>query len=362
MDNWQRTIIEPAGKGLSMDTFNRIAQLLDEGESSVLAVIVSRSSSAPRSVGTRMVIRGDGTILGTIGGGLLEAQVRDLGLQVFEDRRPVLENFAFTAEEAAGMCMICGGEVGVLLQFVDGSLHHNYDLYQNILAALRDRKRAWLITETPSAEEANPPPPCLLLSDGASMGRLDPRIAKTLIANVGASKATLTTHQGKQFLVEALCSEGTVYIFGAGHISQELAPLTKHVGFQTIVLDDRQEFANRERFKTADEIIALNAFDRATDGLEINEDSYVVIVTRGHAHDKTLLAQALGTNAGYIGMIGSRSKRDAVYDALCKEGFSREEFKRVCSPIGLDIGAETPAEIAVSILAELIKARAKKNQ
>jgi xanthine dehydrogenase accessory factor len=127
-------------------------------------------------------------------------------------------------------------------------------------------------------------------------------------------------------------------------------------------LDDRQEFASRDRFKTADEIIVLNDFSGAMDELEINDDSYVVIVTRGHAHDKTLLAQALRTNAGYIGMIGSRSKRDAVYDALCKEGFSRDEFKRVYSPIGLDIGAETPAEIAVSILAELIKARAGKNQ
>ncbi len=345
-----------------MDIFNRIAQLLDKEESFVLAVIVGRSGSAPRSVGTRMVIRGDGAILGTIGGGLLEAQVRDLGLQVFEDRRPVLENFAFTAEEAAGMCMLCGGEVDVLLQFVDGSRHSNYDLFQNILAALRSRKRAWLISETPSGEGADSPPPCLLLSDGASTGQLDPGVAKALISNVGASKAALMTHQGKRFFVEALCSEGTVYIWGAGHISQELAPLTRHVGFQTIVLDDRQEFANRDRFKTADEIIVLNAFDRAMDGLQINEDSYVVIVTRSHAHDKTLLAQALGTNAGYIGMIGSRSKRDAVYDALCKEGFSREDFKRVCSPIGLDIGAETPAEIAVSILAELIKARAKKNQ
>ena len=345
-----------------MDIFKGIAQLLDKKESFVLAVIVSRSGSAPRSVGTRMVIREDGTILGSIGGGLLEAKVRDLGLQVFENRKPVLESFAFTAEEAAGMCMICGGEVEVLFQFVDGSQHLGYELYRNILVALRSRKRAWLISEIPSAENASPPPTYLFLNDGAFTGQSDPDIVKALMANVGGSKADLFAHQGKRFFVEALCSEGTVYIWGAGHISRELAPLTEHVGFKTIVLDDRQEFANRDHFKTADEIIVLNAFDRAMDRLEINEDSYVVIATRGHAYDKTLLAQALVTNAGYIGMMGSRSKRDSVYDALCKEGFSPDDFKRVHSPVGIDIGSETPAEIAVSIVAELIKTRAEKNR
>ena len=134
------------------------------------------------------------------------------------------------------------------------------------------------------------------------------------------------------------------------------------VGFQTVVLDDRQEFANRERFETADEVIVPSSFERAIDDLEINEQSYLVLVTRGHAHDKTLLRQALGTKAGYIGMIGSRRKRDAVYEALRKEGISPGEFDRVFSPIGLEIGAETPEEIAVSIVAELIRVRAAKNQ
>jgi len=96
--------------------------------------------------------------------------------------------------------------------------------------------------------------------------------------------------------------------------------------------------------------------------LEIGDDSYLIIVTRGHAHDQTILRQALGTNAGYIGMIGSRRKRNQVYDNLYREGFSLSEFERVCSPIGLDIGAETPEEIAVNIVAELIKVRAEKNR
>ncbi len=172
----------------------------------------------------------------------------------------------------------------------------------------------------------------------------------------------MISYQGKEYLVESLCHAGTVYIFGAGHVSQQLAPLATLVGFSTVVLDDRQEFANRERFPNVAEVIVLDSFQRALEGLEINADSYLVLVTRGHAHDHTVLRQALKTKAGYIGMIGSRRKRDAVYAAMAKEGFVQQDFDRVFSPIGLAIMAETPEEIAVSIVAELIQVRAEKNQ
>lgn len=201
---------------------------------------------------------------------------------------------------------------------------------------------------------------CLVKSESEFFGKLDSRIVKALAPYPG--KAELIAREDKYFFVEPLCNKGTVFIFGAGHVSQKVAILTGMVGFQTVVLDDRHEFANRERFATADELIVPSSFERAMDDLEINEESYLVLVTRGHAHDKTLLRQALGTKAGYIGMIGSRRKRDAVYEALLKEGFSQKQFERVFSPIGLEIGAETPEEIAVSIVAELIRFRAEKNR
>jgi xanthine dehydrogenase accessory factor len=133
------------------------------------------------------------------------------------------------------------------------------------------------------------------------------------------------------------------------------------VGFRTVVLDDREEFADRGRFPWVDEIHVLESFERAMDGLVINDESYLVLVTRGHAHDRTVLAQALRTTAGYIGMIGSRRKREAIYAALLEAGFTPRDLERVHCPIGLDIGAETPEEIAVSILAELIQMRARKH-
>lgn len=137
--------------------------------------------------------------------------------------------------------------------------------------------------------------------------------------------------------------------------------MTKFVGFRTVVLDDREEFANREILSSADRIVVLRSFDEAMKDLDIDEESYLVIVTRGHLHDKTVLGQALRTRARYIGMIGSRTKRDATYEVLTKEGFTAGDFARVRAPIGLNIGAETPEEIAISIVAELIQARAGKS-
>ena len=139
--------------------------------------------------------------------------------------------------------------------------------------------------------------------------------------------------------------------------------MTPLVDFRTVALDDRAEFANPGRLDSADEIIVVPSLENAMEDLPIDEDSYIVIVTRGHSHDGTVLEQALRTNAGYIGMIGSRKKRDELYKSLAAEhGFGTDDFARVHSPVGLNIGAETPEEIAVSIVAEMILVRAEKNK
>jgi xanthine dehydrogenase accessory factor len=130
------------------------------------------------------------------------------------------------------------------------------------------------------------------------------------------------------------------------------------VDFRTVVIDDRAEYANAERFARADRINVVPSFHQAFDGLDIDRDSFLVILTRGHLHDKTVLEQALKTDAGYIGMIGSRRKRDLIYRELLDKGFTSEDLGRVHAPIGLAIDAETPEEIAVSIVAELIQVRA----
>jgi xanthine dehydrogenase accessory factor len=145
-------------------------------------------------------------------------------------------------------------------------------------------------------------------------------------------------------------------IFGGGHISLPLARIGKMVGFRVIVIDDRPEFANRERFPEADEIFAQD-FSLVYPQLQINKSSYIVIVTRGHLSDETVLEWAVGTEAAYIGMIGSEKKVNTIFSHLQSKGTPREVLEKVHAPIGLDIHAETPEEIAISILAEVIKVK-----
>jgi xanthine dehydrogenase accessory factor len=134
------------------------------------------------------------------------------------------------------------------------------------------------------------------------------------------------------------------------------------VDFRVVVVDDRTEFANRQRFGCAEEILVPPSFEKVIESLAIDRNCYLVIVTRGHLHDRSVLAQALKTDAVYIGMIGSQRKRDAIYASLAKDGYQPSDLNRVHSPIGLTIAAETPAEIAVSIVAELIAVRASLSQ
>ena len=172
----------------------------------------------------------------------------------------------------------------------------------------------------------------------------------------------LVTIDDKHFWVDIIVNRGVLYIFGAGHISREVNDLAARVGFMTVVLDDRVEYANKERFKKPAEVVVLKSFEDCFEGLTLDGDSYVVIVTRGHKCDKVVLEQALRSKVGYIGMIGSIRKRDAIYKALLSEGFAPEELQGVHCPIGMKIDTETPAEIAVSIVGELIDVRAKKRQ
>ncbi|HZE21459.1 MAG TPA: XdhC family protein, partial [Desulfobaccales bacterium] len=286
-----------------MQIFQYIADRLSAGENLALATIVSRSGSAPRAAGSKMVVRQDGASLGTIGGGILEAQVQSLAQKAFAPGQAMLKQFRLTNQDAGRMGQTCGGVVQILVQFLDAARPGALELYRQVAAALDVRQPVWLITALPSGLDVpEPSSQSLLTGEGAIMGDLNHQAVSALTAGVSAGQPEVLSYSAKPYLVEALFAAATVYIFGAGHVSQHLAPLAARVGFHTVVLDDRPEFANRERFPDADEIIVLDSFQRALERLDINADSYLVLVTRGHAHDQTVLRQVLATPAGYIGM------------------------------------------------------------
>lgn len=341
------------------ELYQSMLRLITQGESFVQATILTQSGSAPRTAGAKMVIRADQSFMGTIGGGLVEARVQELAREVFNTKQSVIKEYNLSGEEAGQMDMICGGRLEVLIEYMDASNSELYHIYQELVTAMEKRK--WVVLVTPLFNPLNDNSRSFLVREDYSVsGTFN---GPTEWLGVFASQASGRYPQvisllGQRFLVEPISAYGTVYIFGAGHVSQKLALLTSLVDFRTVVLDDRQEFANCERFATADEVLVIESFEQCFKNLKIEQDSYLVIVTRGHAFDKIVLAQALRTPARYIGMIGSKRKRDAIYNALREEGFTDKDIERVYSPIGLEIDAETPEEIAVSITAELIKIRA----
>jgi xanthine dehydrogenase accessory factor len=165
--------------------------------------------------------------------------------------------------------------------------------------------------------------------------------------------------ENTRVIIESAVRPKSVFLCGAGHVAKPTAHLCALTGFYVTVIDDRKEFANAGNFPDSHEIRVIDSFEEVFAGDHVEPDSFIVIFTRGHLHDRTVLARALKTRAGYIGMIGSKTKRDAIYKALLKDGYNQKDIDRVHSPIGLAIGAQSPEEIAVSIVAEMIQERVR---
>lgn len=334
-------------------------QLLESGQSFALATVVTNNGSVPREAGARMLVRPDGSTAGTVGGGILEARVEEIARASLKSRRSLVQDFAFSGKDAATMDAICGGQVEVLVEWLDGANPDTGAVLRDLNDSLAARRKGWLVTILPNDMEGGPRH-CLVHLHGEITGELPDGLDEETV--VSCSRANLVSLTGnRRAFIEPVDTAGRVIIFGAGHVSRSLAEFTRAVGFWTVVIDDRPEFANAQRFPTADQIMAVRSFDNVMAGLEIDSDTYLVIVTRGHLNDLEVLAQALKTPAGYIGMIGSRRKVGLIYDRLRKDGVREDVIQRVNAPIGVDIAAETPEEIGISITAELIQTRAKRS-
>jgi xanthine dehydrogenase accessory factor len=336
-----------------------VHEILSRKEPLVMAMILKKEGSTPRAAGTRMLMGVGGALAGTIGGGGIEAGVMETGYEMLGKPGAVIRSFDLTSEIADATDMICGGKLDILIDSISPDEKNRF-FFSSLLQMLDNRQKGLMVTELPESGSAVfQVRRSILPQNGRITGDSDFKpqidsIPKKLCAPVLAQSGD------RRFFIEPVSDAGTLCLFGAGHVSLQTAILAKRVGFEIVILDDRIEFANHSRFSEADEVRVLTSFDQAFEGLEIHTNSYLVILTHGHTHDKTVLCQALKTPAGYIGMIGSRKKRDAIYRALEKEGFSAADFEKVHCPIGLAIGAQTPEEIAVSIVAELIHARSVK--
>lgn len=334
-------------------------RLLAAGEDVVLATIMSKGGSAPQTAGAKMLVRRDGSLAGTIGGGLMESMVLDLAKEVFQTGCPAVREFQYAGnDDSVG---VCGGRLKVFVDFLSAGVPGNAEIFRAIGHLLTAGQKALLATELPAkGGDCARLHRILLLKDGSDIGSsLSAALKERLLQGFHGRAPQLVPVDGENYLVEPISLPGTVYLFGAGHVAEQVARLAATVNFRVAVLDDRAEFANWERFPEVDEITVLDVFEGALRDLPISRDSYLVIVTRGHQTDETVLAQALQTGAGYIGMMGSIRKRNLIYRRLREAGVTDELLAKVHSPIGLLEETDSPAEIAVSIVAELIKARSE---
>ena len=327
---------------------DHLIHALEEGQSAVLGAIIRSSGSAPRTSGARMLVLADGILAGSVGGGSLEGVCQAKAQELFRNSCSFAElNFDLNAATAAEAGMLCGGSVSVLLHRVEPPALRFFQLLRSeYLRGLRP------IVLTMLPRSGSQP---LMMHLGHEENNEIPMEMREEILRKVRRVPFLVSYGDRECFVEPLIHSGVVHLVGAGHVALATAHLAVFSGFEVVVMDDRAEFANSDRYPQAREVRVLAGFDRCIN--DLGPDDYVIIVTRGHLHDREVLAQALRTGAGYIGMIGSRRKRDALYTSLRQEGFMDTDFSRVHCPIGLAIGADTPEEIALSIMAELVQVR-----
>jgi xanthine dehydrogenase accessory factor len=253
-----------------MDIYEEVVRLRRLGQKCALATIVQVNGSIPSYESAKLLVREDGSMIGTIGGGCVEAEVWNAAREVMQEERARHMNFSLGQDAAYDNGLICGGQLSVF--------------------------------------------------------------------------------------VEPVVPQPRTFIFGGGHISKSISKVATLAGFATVIIDNRESYANRDRFPEADEIFAAE-YEEVFPKLSIRDTSYLIIVTRGHRDDMRVLRWAVETNAKYIAMIGSKRKVIGVIKQLEKEGLPRAAFERIFAPMGLEIGAITPEEIAISVVAEMIALR-----
>jgi len=331
-----------------------------EGEKPfALVTLVSERGSTPRAAGAQMLVRGDGSIAGTIGGGALEATMMEKAGEAIASRRSEVTTLRLAGGSIAEAEMLCGGSAEVLISFVPPGDAALSSVCRGLREAMAAARPARLFMFFAAGRDPVDVDYCLLVED-TIVGEepCDARELRRLAGKIGVH-GTAALPDGRQVHAETVERPSRAVICGAGHVAAALAPVTEHVGFRTTVLDDRAEFADACRFPTASEVVALKSFDGALAEVGVDERCYVVVVTRGHQYDFDVVVQALRTPAAYIGLMSSRTKRQRIETGLREAGFGDADIARVRMPVGLAIGAETPAELAVSIVAEMIEVRAE---
>jgi xanthine dehydrogenase accessory factor len=349
-------------------------RVLERGKPFVLATVVNVRGSTPREVGAKMIVRDDGQF-GTIGGGCGEAEVfRKARVLLEEQEGARLTEVDLTGDFEQQEIGTCGGIMDVLIdRWSPGA---DLPLAKKLADAADHNRPAALLTVIDSGSKGAPVGSrtvvdpaerdvAILTPVGLGEFAMDQVAERAADSHAGLVEvletglrhtARIESNGMPRIFIDPIAGAQRLIIVGAGHIAQPLAAMGSMLGFHVTVIDDRHQFANRERFPTANEII-VKPFREAIDSLALDKHSFLVSVTRGHAYDEEAVEAALRQPCGFVGMIGSRRRVRTTLDRLIEAGIPRDRTEQVHAPLGLDLGAETPEEIAVAIIAEIIRER-----
>ena len=338
-------------------------ELLKDGQPCVLTTVVRTRGSTPQKAGAMLLVRQDGTGAGTLGGGCVEGDIWFAAKEIL--RRgggPEFKDYFLNEDVAARDGLVCGGTMYFYLEPVREPAEF-LPMASEIVNAYEGGNPVSLATVVNVPQDGtNLGAKLLLRMDGSVMGSLgSPKLDSQgieiarRVADMGNAES-LTTNDGTELFVEGFTTPPTLVMVGGGHVGKTTADLAHTLGYRVYVVDDRPEFANEGRFPYAEQIV-VSPYEQWSNHLTLNVNSFVVVATRGHRFDDMALESALATNARYIGLLGSRRKTLMIYQRLARQGIPVERLKQVHSPIGLDIGALTPEELAVSILSEIIMVR-----
>ncbi len=366
------------------ELFKEAIELMESGRDFVYTAVINKDGSAPSDVGARMIVLED-SIVGTIGGGGVEADVISFARdRVFKEKNCFVRGYDLSKDGVLLSEYICGGSTRILIRFVDAGDEETALFFKKAYEAVNEDKRAWIIYSIFRGRHDDGPPGsameswealsslAITVEDEGLFGRFEgtDEVKREMALNPlrlslhaepsqpAATNDHASSLQGAaqpSYVIDRLGTCGTMYIMGGGHVSLEVAELAKKLDFNVTVTDDRKEYANPDRFPGCRTIV-VDSYEDIPD-LKVGSNTYILIITRGHMGDFEALKWALARDPFYVGMIGSKKKREILYDKLRALGVSEEKIASVHSPIGLPIGAKTPAEIAVSIMAEIIKCR-----
>lgn len=316
----------------------KMIRAIEAGEKVVLCTIIASSGSSPRGAGTRMAVFQDGSTCGTVGGGKVEMIAAREAMEIFQTGKTAVRAFGLAPEQVNSIGMVCGGNVTIYYQLLTAA--ELPKLYA-MRTALSQNANSWLYLRI---REGSVEAFEILDADAAAS---DPELF--------CARAVLRKGEPLVY-AEPLMRAGRVYLFGGGHVGQALVPVLASVDFRVTVYDNREELVNGNFFPQAEEVIYGNYKQIS---VTLTENDYVVIMTPGHQGDFDVLKQVLRHKLRYVGCIGSRHKIARAQELLRQAGISEEVIASVHAPIGLPILAQTPAEIAISIAAEMIRCRAE---